>query len=195
MSEPATLPAVTPETPSAGAPRAIAIARLPEQGMIMLRADLGAAATKKAVKAAVGTAMPALRRIEAAGDRAAAWMSPDEVLLLLPRAEVDAALAAIAKALGTAHHLAADVSDARAVFALSDGPVRAVLAKLCPVDLSPDRLPPGEVRRTRLAQIACAFWFDAAGAATLVTFRSVAQYAQDLLELSADPAAVPPLPR
>ena len=41
MSEPATLPAVTP----AGAPRAIAIARLPEQGMIMLRADLGAPLT------------------------------------------------------------------------------------------------------------------------------------------------------
>ena len=180
---------------TASGPRAIAIARVPDRDMIVLRADLGAAATKKAVKAAVGTAVPALRRIETAADRAAAWMSPDELLLMMPRAEVDAALAAIAKAMGAAHHLAADVSDARAVFALSQGPVRAVLSKLCPVDLAPDRLPAGEVRRTRLAQVACAFWFDAAGDATLVTFRSVAQYAQDLLTLSADPAEVPPLPR
>ncbi len=54
------------------------------------------------------------------------------------------------------HHLAADVSDARAVFRIEGAKADQVLAKLCPVDLA--TLEPGELRRTRAAQVAAAFW-------------------------------------
>ena len=76
-------------------------------GMISLRAKPDVASLAKAIKAAVGTKVPAARRIEMAGDRGCGWMSPDEYLLILPYGETGAAMAAIAKAMGDDHHLAA----------------------------------------------------------------------------------------
>lgn len=152
-------------------------------GMITLRAK-GLKGLDKAVKAAVGTKLPALRRIEVAGDRACGWMSPDEYLLILPYAEVTAALGALDKALAGQHHLAADVSDARAVFRVEGDKADQVLRKLTPADL--DRLEPGELRRSRAAQVAAAFWHQDGGY-TVVCFRSVAGYMMGLLANAAQP--------
>ena len=124
-------------------------------GMISLRAKADVKGLDAAIKAAVGLGLPAQRRIEQAGDKAAAWMSPDEYLLVMPYAETGAAMAALETALKGQHHLAAVVSDARAVFRI-EGPKSAqVLAKLSPVDLG--AMAPGELRRTRAAQVAAAF--------------------------------------
>jgi sarcosine oxidase, subunit gamma len=162
-----------------------AIREIGPVGMVTLRAkDLKA--LDKAVKSAVGTKTPAQRRIEIIGDRACAWMSPDEYLLILPYAEVPKALAAIAKALGSAHHLAADVSDARAVFRIEGDRADQVLRKLAPADL--DRLAEGELRRTRAAQVAVAFW-QQDGGYTLICFRSVAGYVFGLLANAAQPGS------
>lgn len=152
-------------------------------GMISLRAKPDVKELAKAVKAAVGTKLPAQRRIEVAGDKACGWMSPDEYILILPYAETGAAMEAIAKAMGAAHHLAAVVSDARAVFRVEGDKADQVLAKLCPVDF--DTLEPGELRRTRAAQVAAAFWKDGNGF-TVVCFRSVAGYVMGLLSHSAE---------
>ena len=152
-------------------------------GMISLRAKADVKELAKAVKAAVGTSVPAQRRIEIAGERACGWMSPDEYLLILPYAETGAAMEAIAAAMGGAHHLAAVVSDARAVFRVEGEKAAQVLSKLCPVDF--DTLEPGELRRTRAAQVAAAFWKDGDGF-TLVCFRSVAGYVMGLLSHSAE---------
>mgnify|MGYP002654446725 CR=1 FL=1 len=154
-------------------------------GMVTLRAK-GLKSLDKAIKAAVGTRTPSVRRIEINGDRACAWMSPDEYLLVMPYADVSKALAAIAKALGTDHHLAVDVSDARAVFRIEGDRADEVLRKLVPADL--DRLAPGELRRTRAAQVAVAFW-QQDGGYSLVSFRSVAGYVMGLLTNAAQPGS------
>ena len=150
------------------------------KGMITVRGDLGSGAMKKAVKAAAGTAVPGPRRIEIAGDRAAAWMSPDELLVLVPYGEAQATVAALEQALAGTHHLVADVSDARAVFTIRGARADEVLRKLCPVDF--DALAEGEIRRTRAAQVAAAFWKSGEEEFTLVSFRSVAGYVMGLLE-------------
>ena len=62
-------------------------------GMITLRAKPDVAGLAEAIKAAVGTPVPARREIEVAGDRAAGWMGPDEYLLILPYGETATALA------------------------------------------------------------------------------------------------------
>ncbi len=155
-------------------------------GMISLRAKPDVKALAKAVKAAVGTKVPAQRRIEIAGEKACGWMSPDEYLLILPYAETGAAMAAIAAAMGSEHHLAAVVSDARAVFRVEGDKAHQVLAKLSPVDF--ETLAPGELRRTRAAQVAAAFWKDGNGF-TVVCFRSVAGYMMGLLTHSAMPGS------
>lgn len=151
-------------------------------GMITLRAKPGTPGLDAAIRAATGAALPAPRRIERAGDAAAAWMSADEYLLIVPHAQVAAALSALADGLAGQHHLAADVSDARAVFRIEGPKADQVLRKLTPADLS--ALAPGEVRRSRLAQVAAAFW-EQDGGYTVVTFRSVAGYAMGLLSHSA----------
>lgn len=154
-------------------------------GMIALRAK-GLKALDKAIKAAIGVKTPAQRRIEVNGDRACAWMSPDEYLLMLPYAEVAVALAKLSKSLAAEHYLAVDVSDARAVFRIEGDRAADVLRKLSPVDF--DRLGPGEVRRTRAAQVAAALWKQDQGF-TLVCFRSVAAYVMGLLTHSAQPGS------
>jgi sarcosine oxidase subunit gamma len=152
-------------------------------GMITLRAK-GLKPLDKAIKAAVGVKTPAPRQIEINGDRACGWMSPDEFLLVMPYVEVSATLATLSKALAGQHHLAVDVSDARAVFRVEGTKADQVLRKLTPTDF--DRLQPGELRRTRAAQVAVAVWKQNDGF-TLICFRSVAGYMMGLLGHSAMP--------
>lgn len=155
-------------------------------GMITLRAKAGTPGLDGAVLAAVGLGLPEQRRIVRNGDRAVGWMAPDEWLLILPYGQVSGALETLRSTLGPAHHLAVDVSDARAVFRIEGPKAAEVLMKLTPADLS--ALAPDELRRSRAAQVACAFWADEAGF-TLVSFRSVAGYVMGLLTHSAQPGS------
>jgi len=118
-----------------------------------------------------------------------AWMSPDELLLLCPYAQVPDRLAVLQSALASDHALAVNVSDARAMFAVSGPQARDVLAKLAPVDLSPAAFTPGMIRRTRLAQVAAAFWMVDEQTFHIVCFRSVGQYVFDLLKAAAQPGS------
>ncbi len=158
------------------------VAEIGPLGMITLRATPDAAGLAEAIGGVTGTGVPAIRQILHNGDRAAAWMSPDEYLLILPYGDTDAAQAVISGAMAGAHHLAVTVSDARAVFRVTGARADEVIAKIAPVDLN--ALPPGEMRRSRAAQVAAAFWRDGDGF-TLVCFRSVARYVFDLLAHSA----------
>jgi sarcosine oxidase, subunit gamma len=155
-------------------------------GMITLRCKHDVKALPKAVKAATGMAMPAPRRIVKDGAFGAAWMAPDELLLIVPYDQVANVLETIAKALKAEHHLAADVSDARAVFRITGDKADQVLMKLTPADLS--ALQPGEIRRSRAAQVAAAFWMEDGGF-SLLCFRSVAPYMMGLLTHSAQPGS------
>ncbi|PPB81595.1 sarcosine oxidase subunit gamma [Albidovulum inexpectatum] len=157
------------------------------RGMVTLRGDLGASKVKKAVKAVTGLPVPAQRRIEIADGKAVAWMSPDELLLMVPYGDAPATVEALQQALAGEHHLVADVSDARAVFTIRGEKAHQVLMKLCPVDM--ERFEEGEIRRTRAAQVAAAFWKSGPEEFTLVSFRSVAAYVMGLLEVSSRPGS------
>ena len=151
-------------------------------GMISLRAQPDVPGLAEAIRAVTGTDVPELRRIVEAGDGAAGWMSPDEYLLILPYGETGSAMGRLGQALSGQHHLAVVVSDARAVFQIEGEMADQVIRKLCPVDM--DMLEPGEMRRTRAAQVAVAFWRQGDGF-TLVCFRSVAAYVMGILSHSA----------
>jgi sarcosine oxidase, subunit gamma len=155
-------------------------------GMISLRCKHDVKALPKAIKTAVGVAMPGKGRIVRDGAFAAGWMAPDEVLLILPYPQVAITLANIAKALKAEHHLAVDVSDARAVFRIEGPRAAEVLMKLTPADVA--RMAPDTLRRSRAAQVAAAFWAEDGGY-TLVCFRSVAAYVMALLAHSAMPGS------
>lgn len=170
--------------PGAVAPGWVTVRDLGLVGMISLRGDLDNAALRAVVEEVTGQQVPPPGQIYVHQMRGAAWMSPDEVLLLVPCAEAQAICARIDAGLAGQHHLAANVSDARAVIAVEGAGAAEVLAKLAPVDLHPDHFAPGQFRRTLMGQIAAAFWRDDARF-VVICFRSVAEYAFALLAQSA----------
>ncbi|GGH26579.1 sarcosine oxidase subunit gamma [Cribrihabitans marinus] len=169
------------------------IARIEEcglQGMITLRGDLSDQALAAAVTRATGQKkLPEANRARVAGESGVCWMSPDELLLLVPYEEVGGRLEALVAALKDSHALAVNVSDARAVFRVTGDAAREVLAKLAPVDLSRDAFQPGRFRRTRLAQVPAAFWMEEDESFRIVCFRSVADYVFKLLKVAAQPGS------
>jgi sarcosine oxidase subunit gamma len=152
-------------------------------GMISLRAKRDVLGLEAGF-ASVGLTLPEVRRITGTTAKGAGWMSPDEYLLLVPYAEADAVIAKLGEALKGSHHLAVNVSDARAVFRIEGAKAGQVIAKLGPIDVG--TLAPQELRRSRAAQVAAAVWAEEGGF-TLVCFRSVADYVMGLLTHSAAP--------
>ncbi|MBC6438617.1 MAG: sarcosine oxidase subunit gamma [Rhodobacteraceae bacterium] len=164
----------------------LAVVREPGlQGMVSLKLDLTAGWAAPGVMAATGHAVPGQRQITRIGQGAVAWMAPDELLFFCPHAQADVLVAALSDALKDRHHLAVNMSDARVLFAIEGPGTREVLAKRMPVDVHPDSFAPGQMRRTRLAQVPAAVWMTGPQAARVVCARSVARYAFDTLALAA----------
>jgi sarcosine oxidase, subunit gamma len=155
------------------------------QGMITLRGDLTARALKAGATQASGAKMPPQGRANITGDSGLCWMSPDELLVLCPYDEVETRLDALTTKLGDMFALAVNVSDARALFRVSGPAAREVLAKLCPVDMSPQPFTPGMFRRTRMAQVPAAFWMDDDESIHIICFRSMADYVFGVLRAAA----------
>ena len=155
------------------------------RGMITLRGDLSDAALRAVCAEVTGRDFPAQGKISAQGEAGLCWMSPDEVLVLVPYAQVTQALTRIAAALQGQHYLAENVSDARAMIFVEGDFAREVMAKLAPVDLHPAQFGAGDFRRSRLAQVPAAFWMPDDDTFAVICFRSVAEYAFDLLVASA----------
>ncbi len=157
------------------------------RGMVTLRGDLGDAGFATAVQAETGLTLPGQREVVSAGDMLLCWMSPDELLLMCPHHQANALTEALAKALAGQHALVANISDARAVFQVRGSKAREVMAKLAPVDFAPEAFAKGAFRRTRMAQVAAAFYLTDETTFEVICFRSVAQYMFDLLSTAADP--------
>jgi sarcosine oxidase, subunit gamma len=163
----------------------IEIAEAGLRGMIVLRGELGSEPIARALQEAFGLSVRGTRRIVTGERAAAAWMAPDELLIVTDHAVGPEMIAALETRLQDVFATVADVSDARAVFTLRGAQARDVLAKACPVDFAD--FPVGTIRRTRAAQVAAAIWRTDEDAFTLVCFRSVAQYMWDLLRTLARP--------
>lgn len=160
------------------------------RGMITLRGDLSDQKLQEVCTKLTGATFPAKGQVTSAGENGICWMSPDELLLLVSYGAVGEALEEIGKALSGTHHLAANVSDARGMMTVAGADARDVVAKLTPVDLHPDSFGVGELRRTRLGQVAAAFWMSDETTFNVICFRSVAQYTFDLLATSAQAGPV-----
>ena len=172
------------------------IATVTEQGlsgMISLRGTLDDAGFAAAVTEATGCAIPGQRGVEVAGDHSLGWMSPDELLWLCPHDQAQGLADGLAQALAGQHAMVSNVSDARALFEVTGPAAREVLAKLCPIDLSPANFGAGQIRRTHMAQVAAAVWMAGDDRFCVICFRSVGQYVFDLLTVAAQDGSHPHL--
>ncbi len=181
--------AVTPLNGAKWSDGIAVVSEAPLQGMITLRGDLGASALARAVTAMAGVKMPGPGQANCDKDRGLCWMSPDELLILCPYAEVAANIAKLNTALARMHALVVDVSDARAMFKVAGKGARDVMAKLAPVDFRASAFAPGMFRRTRMAQVPAAFLMRDEGAFEIVCFRSNAVYMFNLLKVAAQPGS------
>ncbi len=163
----------------------VSVVRLAPRGMITIRGDFADAGVVGAVQSTLGVAVPDVRGVSQEGEGALAWMSPDELLAVMPYDMVADAVQALETALAGHHALVTNVSDARAVFRVTGAAARDVIAKGAPVDLSHDTFQPGMIRRTRLGQVAAAFWMAGEQSIDLVCFRSVSDFVQTWLETAA----------
>ena len=157
------------------------------RGMITVRGDLSDGALGAAASELTGVEFPGALRCARAGNKGLAWMSPDELLVMVDYADAGAAVEKLRGALEGMHALALDTSDARSTISLEGPAARDVLAKLTPADVSPEALPVGGFRRTRLAQAPAGFWMPDAGTIEIIVFRSVSRYVFDILRLAAHP--------
>ena len=76
------------------------------RGMITLRGDLQDAGLQAVCTAVTGARFPVSGQAEVADDKGLIWMSPDEVLVLVPYAGVAEALARCMRRLILRHHRA-----------------------------------------------------------------------------------------
>ncbi len=156
-------------------------------GMVAVRGDLSEGALAEAAAELTGVDFPGPLRCGFSGRAGLAWMSPDELLVIVDYAGAADAVKKLRGALKDKHALVLDMSDARSMISLEGEAARDVLAKLTPADVSPGALPVGAFRRSRLAQAPAGFWMREAGVAEVVVFRSVSRYAFDVLRLAAHP--------
>lgn len=164
----------------------VSVTRIEGPALLTLRGD---AAVLGAALAALGLPAPEQRQLRWQDGQGVGWMSPDDRLLLIPRGQLAQVRATLQGVLAGRHHLLVEITEGRAMLHLQGSRLREVLAKACPVDLAPSRFEPGELRRTRAAQIPVAFWLDSGTEARLICMRSVADYAVQLFTTLARPGA------
>ena len=166
---------------------AVLVATQRRVAMVTLKADLSNKTTRAALKKVFGGPVPAPRKVA----KGVAWMAPDELLIMVSEGTAPEDLVNRLHTEIKAPALAVDVSDARAVFTLKGNNAREVLAKGAPVDLSADAFAQGDFRRTRLGQVAVAFWMEADDEITLVCFASLKQFMFDWLVNAAQKGSLP----
>ena len=165
------------------------VTRLEPDAMISFRARTFDKSLKDDISRVALCDVPADHRMTIGNEVAIAWMAPDEILLFCPATRRDALMGALKAASDGADVMVTDVSDARCHFALTGPNVREVMARLTPADVSPGALPVGTFRRSRVGQVAAAFWLSDEETINLLAYRSVADYVSEVLSFAAQHAA------
>lgn len=133
----------------------ISMAELTEIGMIDLRGHSDDQRFVASIRRCLGLDLPTIPRRSTQRDQISLlWLSPDQWLVLLPRAEALAMVAALQAELADTHALVCDVSDMRAIIRLGGQGVREVLMKATSTDLFSSEVNDGYVRRASFAGIA-----------------------------------------
>ena len=154
-------------------------------GMISIRGAQSDSSFRSAICDVTGRDLPDQREMRGDATGGLAWMSLDDLMLFCGHAQANVMADRLTAALGDTRNMVTVLSDARAVIRLHGASVRDVLAKGAPVDLAPGKFEPGSIRRTRLGQVAVAFWLTGQDSAELVCFRSVAGFVFDWLSVAA----------
>lgn len=153
------------------------ITRPDEPGRLIVRGTASADAAGRAF----GVTLPRQAcRANAAGNRAALWLGPDEWLLMSPDAERAEVWRSLATALAGQPHGLVDVSDRQVAFLMSGPDAAAVLNSACPMDL--DGFATASCTRTIFGKAEIVLWRRSAHEFWIDVARSFAAYAATMLD-------------
>ncbi|HYM99901.1 MAG TPA: sarcosine oxidase subunit gamma family protein [Aestuariivirgaceae bacterium] len=170
----------------------IALKEIDDRGMVDLRGLASDDRFTAAVKEVLGLELPLAPRTSAKqGDVSVLWLSIDQWLITMARAEASSLHLRLSNALAGVHSLVVDMSDARTILRLEGDNVREVLNKATSVDFTGSDMVQGAVRRLRYAEIAAMVHVISTDpdVVDLYVFRSYADYAWNYLLATAKEAA------
>lgn len=146
-------------------------------GMVTLKANFSDPSIATAIKLLTGIKnLPKPGKVSV-GDKAnLAWMSRDEYAVLLSPSYAEDFVEKATSKLKNNHFLCVNMSDSRQCFNLKGSSWREVLAKGSPADVSPDIFKIGDFRRTRIANVAVAFWLLTEDEVSVICMRSVGNF-------------------
>ncbi|MEV0114234.1 sarcosine oxidase subunit gamma family protein [Streptomyces sp. NPDC050844] len=137
--------------------RGVALTEWPFITMLNLRVDPASEAAAR-IEQTLGTPLPRqCGHTTAADAHTAAWLGPDE-WLVLSQAEGTALAAELREALGADPGSVVDVSANRTTLELTGPAARQVLEKGCPLDLHPRSFGPGRAVSTTVGPIPVLLW-------------------------------------
>ena len=160
----------------------ISIEEVPDFGLVTLKANFVDAKICDLVAATTGTSFPKTGRISIGKKLSLGWMSIDEIAIILAGGEADKITKKIKSKLKSYHNLCVNVSDSRCCFKLQGHGWREVLSKGTPVNLNPAAFTVGSFRRTRIGNVAVAFWAAEKNLAYLFSMHSVGSFIFDWLQ-------------
>ncbi len=154
---------------------------------INLRLDPADSEALAAIQLVLGVQLPLTPNTTAAGQELlAAWLGPDEWLLLTEHHQPDALVTNLQAALTGHFASVVDTSAGQTVIRLSGPSALDVLARGCALDLHPSAFPPGACAQTLLARAqALLIAVDAAPTFDIIVRRSFAPYVAAWLQDSA----------
>jgi sarcosine oxidase subunit gamma len=131
-------------------PEALLLRQLPHAGKLILR---GSPEVRERAGTVLGFPLPERPLTATVGEGAEAlWLGPDEWLLLVPAASVDAVEAALRTELTGLHHALVAVGERFVGLAVEGDQAADILNAGCPLDLHPRAFPEGSSTRTLLAK-------------------------------------------
>ena len=147
-------------------------------GHVNLRGDSGAEAFQAGVEKAVGARVPvAPNTVARAGERAIAWMGPDEWLVVSPPESREGVADKLEKALSGLHVAVNDISSGQTIIRLRGPRARDVLSKGCPLDFHHRAFGAGQCAQSHIAKSnALIIQVDDAPTYDVIVRRSFADY-------------------
>ena len=165
----------------------LCIRELPPSGKLLLQARGTPDAIGRAVYPVLGIDLPARPNTSVNGNPAVLWMGPRKWLIILDSAKSREMKKQLETALSEMPFLVSDLSDARTGIEVSGAQARAVLARVCALDLDARVFRPGQCAQSLLARVPLLLHqVDQAPTYHLYVDRSLATYAWEWLGDAAD---------
>ena len=154
----------------------VSIEEVTNFGMVIVKGHLLNNKVRVIIESISGTQCPQIGKISYGKKMSVGWMSTDEYAIFGESSDAIKLVGRVGSKLKNYNHLCLNMSDSRRCFHLKGKGWREVLSKGTPANLSPKAFGKGELRRTRIANVAVAIWSFNETEAFIISMTSVGDF-------------------